>query len=77
MDIATGDKGVFGFGPFLLDRLRRRLTLDGEVVKLPPTQFDTLLYLVQNPGRVVEKDELLAAVWGGRIIEEGNLSQAI
>jgi WD40 repeat protein/DNA-binding winged helix-turn-helix (wHTH) protein len=77
LDIATGDKGVFGFGPFLLDPLRRRLTLDGEVVKLPPTQFDTLLYLVQNPGRVVEKDELLSAVWGGRIIEEGNLSQAI
>ena len=77
MDIATGDKGVFGFGPFVLDSVRRRLTLDGEVVKLPPTQFDTLLYLVQNPGRVVEKDELLAAVWGGRIIEEGNLSQAI
>jgi len=77
LDIATGDKGVFGFGPFVLDSVRRRLTLDGEVVKLPPTQFDTLLYLVQNPGRVVEKDELLAAVWGGRIIEEGNLSQAI
>jgi TolB-like protein/DNA-binding winged helix-turn-helix (wHTH) protein len=77
LDIATNDKGVFGFGPFLLDPVRRRLTLDGEVVKLPPTQFDTLLYLVQNPGRVVEKDELLAAVWGGRIIEEGNLSQAI
>jgi serine/threonine-protein kinase len=77
LDIATNDKGVFGFGPFLLDPVRRRLTLDGEVVKLPPTQFDTLLYLVQNPGRVVEKDELLAAVWGGRIIEESNLSQAI
>ena len=77
LDIATGDKGVFGFGPFLLDPVRRRLTLEGEVVKLPPTQFDTLVYLVQNPGRVVEKDELLAAVWGGRIIEESNLSQAI
>lgn len=34
----------------------------GEVVKPPPTQFDTLLYLVQNRGRVVENDELLAAV---------------
>jgi DNA-binding winged helix-turn-helix (wHTH) protein len=32
---------------------------------------------VRNPGGVVEKDELLAAVWGGRIIEVGNLSQAI
>jgi DNA-binding winged helix-turn-helix (wHTH) protein len=77
LDIATRDNGVFGFGPFLLDPLRRRLTLDGEVVKLPATQFDTLLFLVQNPGWVVEKDELLAAVWGGRIVEESNLSQAI
>jgi hypothetical protein len=42
LDIAAGDKGVFGFGPFLLDPLRRRMTLDGDVVKLPPIQFDTL-----------------------------------
>jgi hypothetical protein len=42
LDIATGDKGVFGFGPFLLDPVRRRLTLDGALVKPPPTQFDTL-----------------------------------
>jgi TolB-like protein/DNA-binding winged helix-turn-helix (wHTH) protein/Flp pilus assembly protein TadD len=77
LDISTGDKAVLGFGPFLLDTIRRRLTLNGDMVKLAPTQFDTLLYLVQNPGRVVEKDELLTAVWGGRIIEESNLSQAI
>ena len=77
MDISVSDKGAFEFGPFRLDPLRRRLTRDGEAVKLPPTQFDTLLYLVMNPGRVVEKDELLSAVWGGRIIEEGNLSQAV
>ena len=68
----TGDNGVFGFGPFLLDSVRRRLTIDAEAVKLPPTQFDTLLYLVKNPGRVVEKDELLAAIWDG-----GSLRKAI
>lgn len=36
-----------------------------------------LLYLVENPDRVIGKDELLAAIWPGRIVEESNLSQNI
>jgi serine/threonine-protein kinase len=77
MDISTGDPGVYAFGRFRLDRMHRTLTCDGAPVRLVPRLFDLLLYLVENPGRVVEKDELLGAVWGGRIVEESNLTQAV
>jgi TolB-like protein/DNA-binding winged helix-turn-helix (wHTH) protein/Tfp pilus assembly protein PilF len=77
MDVSINDKGLFAFGPFRLDPTRRVLSRDGIPLKLPARLFDALLYLVENAGRLVEKDELLAAVWPGRIVEEGNLSQAI
>jgi DNA-binding winged helix-turn-helix (wHTH) protein/tetratricopeptide (TPR) repeat protein len=77
MDVSVRPKGVFAFGRFRLDPLRRNLTRDGMVVALSPRLFDTLLYMVENPDRVVEKDELLSAVWPGRFVEEGNVSQTI
>jgi TolB-like protein/DNA-binding winged helix-turn-helix (wHTH) protein len=77
LDISAADKGVFGFGPFELDAVHRRLTRAGEPIKLPAKQLDTLLYLVANPNRIIEKDELLAALWPGRIVEESNLSQTM
>jgi len=77
MDISTGDLGVYAFGRFRLDRTHRTLTCGGMPVKLVPRLFDLLLYLVENPSRVVEKDELFAAIWGGRIVEESSLTQAI
>jgi TolB-like protein/DNA-binding winged helix-turn-helix (wHTH) protein/tetratricopeptide (TPR) repeat protein len=46
-------------------------------IKLPAKQFDALLYFLQNPNRVIEKDELFAAIWPGRIVEESSLTQAI
>jgi len=63
--------------PRKLDASRRRLTRNGEVIKLPAKQFDTLLYFVANPNRIIEKDELLAVVWPGRIVEESSLTQTI
>jgi len=65
------------FGPFRLDPVRRTLTRDSAPIKLAARPFDTLLYLIEAQGRLVEKDELLAAVWPGRIVEEGNLPQTI
>jgi serine/threonine-protein kinase len=50
---------------------------DGAPVTLAPRLFDTLLHLVANHERLVEKSELIAAVWGRRTVEEANLSQAI
>jgi DNA-binding winged helix-turn-helix (wHTH) protein/TolB-like protein/tetratricopeptide (TPR) repeat protein len=66
------------FEGFRVDVQRRRLLrADGTAIALTPKAFDTLLYLVQHPGDVVEKDALLAAVWPGVVVEDNNLSQAV
>ena len=69
---------IYEFGDFRLDAARRLLTArNGEVVPLMPKPFDTLLYLVEHSGKVLEKEELLRAVWPDTIVEENNLSQSI
>ena len=77
MDVFTREKGIYAFGPFRLDPVRRALWRDGERMKIGARLFDTLLYLVENHDRLVERDELQQAVWQGRVVEEGNLGQAI
>jgi TolB-like protein/Flp pilus assembly protein TadD len=53
------------------------LTSKGRTVPLPPKLGDTLLVLVENPGMVVEKQELLSKVWPGEFVEEGSLTRTI
>lgn len=77
MDAQAADRGVLGFGPFLIDTARRQLTRDGARIHLTPRLFDTLAHLAANAGRVVDKDELMRAVWGERVVEEANLSQTV
>ena len=68
----------YAFGDFRLDS-GKRLLFDGsgEVVPLMPKAFDTLLYLIQNSGRIIEKDEILSSVWADTVVEENNLTQNI
>src|SRR5271156_377732 len=68
---------LYQFGEFVLDPVRRTLSRADSPVSLTPKAFDVLLFLVQNPNRVVTKEELLQAVWGDTIVEEGNLTQYI
>src|SRR5688572_7890280 len=70
-------KHLYKFGPFCLDPAKRRLMRDGELIKLTPKAFDTLLALVEHRGKTVEKDELLNKVWAGTVVEENNLNQSI
>ena len=70
-------KHFYEFGPFRLDPLKRRLTRDGEPVRLTPKALELLLVLVEASGRTVEKDELLEKVWAGTIVEENNLNQNV
>jgi len=58
-------------------RTRRVLAPSGEPVAMTGKAFDVLWYLVEHRDRVVSKDDLLAAVWPGRVIEENTLTQAI
>jgi TolB-like protein len=67
----------FVFGDYLLDPDRRELTRESKAVAIGPQVFDLLLYLVQNRERVVSKDDLLEAVWAGRIVSESTLTSHI
>src|SRR5258705_11274973 len=65
------------FGQFAMDSRKRTLSRADSPVSLTPKAFDVLLFLVQNPNRLVTKDELLQTVWGDTFVEEGNLTQYI
>jgi TolB-like protein len=49
----------------------------GELIPLEPQVFDLLVYLIQNRDRVVSKDDLIASIWGGRIVSESTLTSRI
>ena len=68
---------TFEFGPFRLNADRRLLLRDGEPVALAPKALETLLALVEQPGRVITKDELLQRIWGDAVVEEGGLTRNI
>ncbi len=68
---------LYRFGEFVLDPSRRTLFRADSPISLTPKAFDVLLFLVQNPNRLVTKEELLQAVWGDTFVEEGNLTQYI
>src|SRR5262249_29449995 len=70
-------KPIYEFGPYRLDAAERRLLRNGEVVPLQPKVFDLLLALVERPGRLLEKDELMKAVWPDTVVEEVNLANNI
>jgi TolB-like protein len=67
----------FVFGDHVLDVDRRELRRDAELIAIEPQVFDVLVYLVQNRDRVVSKDDLLATVWGGRIVSDSTLTTRI
>src|SRR6201989_993497 len=71
------EKQLYEFGTFRLDPVKRLLLRGGEPVQLTPKAFDTLLALVEQSGRTVEKDELMRRVWPGAVVEENNLNQNI
>jgi DNA-binding winged helix-turn-helix (wHTH) protein/Flp pilus assembly protein TadD len=67
----------FQFGKFRVDAGSRALTRDDTPIALNRRSFDVLLYLVQNPGRAVTKEELLQSVWPDAHVDENNLTQSI
>lgn len=77
MAINQSGKQFYEFGPFCVDARERLLLREGQAVPLTPKAFDTLLVLVQNRGRVLEKDELMRAIWPDSFVEEVNLAHHI
>ena len=47
-----------------VDLLSRRVSVDGESVRLTTTEFDLLAYLMRNPGHVLSRSQILRSVWG-------------
>jgi TolB-like protein/Flp pilus assembly protein TadD len=68
---------IYRFGDFRVEASKRKLLQNGEPAPLTPKVFDTLLHLVAHHGELVEKDELMRAIWPRTVVEENNLSQNI
>src|SRR5580692_11467068 len=70
-------EGIFRFGKFQIDALARTVRREREIVTLNRRAFDVLLYLAQNPGRVVTRDELMKNAWPDTFVDENSLAQSI
>ena len=68
---------LYFFEDFVLDPGRRELRRGGDAIAVQPQVFDLLEYLIINRNRVVSKDDILQAVWGGRIVSESALTTRI
>ena len=62
------------FANHVLDPERRELWHGSRPVAIEPQVFDLLVHLLENRDRVVSKDDLIASVWGGRIVSDSTLT---
>ena len=68
---------AYAFGPFQLVPGERILRRGIQVLPLPPKAFETLLLLVRNPGHLMRKEDLMAALWPDSFVEEVSLASKI
>ena len=71
------NKLFYEFGEFRLDTDKHRLLRDGEIVALTPKAVDALTILIQQRGKLVERDQLMNSVWRDTTVEPGNLDVTI
>jgi len=69
----TSTETCWRFGAFALRETQRRLERAGQAVRLGPRSFDLMLQLVRRAGEYLGKDELLATVWAGVVVEEASV----
>ncbi len=69
--------GLYEFGEFRLDPQKRTLWQGQDLIALTPKAFVTLLVLIESPGQLIAKDDLMKAVWPDSFVEESNLTQTI
>ena len=75
--MGTPDGLVYEFGGFRLNPAEGQLLRDGQAVTLTPKAFEALVLLVENRGHLLEKDELMKALWPDTFVEEANLAHHI
>lgn len=68
---------IRSFADFKLDLKRGCLIRDGHEIKLRPKSYETLKYLVENPGRILAKEELIQAVWPDSFVTDDSLVQCL
>lgn len=68
---------LYEFGEFVLDTSRHLLLRQGTAIAITPKTYDLLLHMVQHPGRLLKKDELIASLWPDSRVDESNLTQQI
>jgi DNA-binding winged helix-turn-helix (wHTH) protein/TolB-like protein len=68
---------MYEFGPFRVDPAERIISRDGNAISMTGKAFDALLFLIQRSGHLIEKGELIHAVWPDSFVEEGNLKVVI
>lgn len=71
------NKEVYEFEGFSLNAKKQRLYRNGEIISLPPKAIELLVLMVENQGRVLEKEEILNTLWQDTFVEEANLTQTI
>src|SRR5438128_1647059 len=77
MAMPQRSRHFYEFGPFRLDAEKHRLLRAGDLVHLSPKSIDALIVLVQNAGKLLERDVLMQAVWADTFVEDANLTVAI
>ncbi|HEX5124099.1 MAG TPA: tetratricopeptide repeat protein [Rhodanobacteraceae bacterium] len=68
---------IFSFGRAEFDEQRRELRVDGRAVPMETKPYDLLRVFLHHPGETLSKDELIEAVWPGRIVTEGVLAKCV
>ena len=71
--MASPDQRSYGFGPFVVDPIKRRLWRDGQLVPITSKTFEVLVALLEGRDHIVSKDDLLTRVWPDTIVNENNL----
>jgi predicted ATPase/DNA-binding winged helix-turn-helix (wHTH) protein len=79
--VASHNRGdvklLYSFEDFVLDTEQRELHRGAQPIPMQPQVFDLLEYFVANRHRVVSKDDIIATVWGGRIVSESALTTRV
>lgn len=75
--MSGGSEARYTFDKFLLDCASGELRREGALIALRPKVYGLLVYLLENHGRLIPKDELIQAVWGDVHVGDGSLNRAI
>ncbi len=75
--LGSRERFVYLFDRFRVDPVERTVSCDGQPVSIMPKALATLLVLLERPGEIVAKEELLQRLWPGTVVTEASLSQSV